>query len=393
MKIGFVLFDYFPFGGLERDCLRIASLCAEQGHEVTLFTRTWQGEQPAHLKVELLGRQGLTIPARNRNFMRRLAEILPQRELDGVAGFNRLPGLDVYYGADPCYAAALEGKPFWKRWLPRHRQYLAFERAVFQRGARTVILQIIPRDIPDYKKFYGTEDRFHVLPPNARRHGFSAADQPAARRRVREQNGWRADERIILFVGSDFQRKGLDRVIRALAALEPLLRNRAQLAVLGRDAPGRFARLATQLGIAERVHFLGGRHDVPDWMLAADVMAHPARSENTGSVLVEALSFGLPEIVTEVCGFARHIAEARAGRVLAEPFDQAALDRAMAEAFVPEGLASWRTNAWAYAATGAVFGGHERAAGIIIETLSRRRAEPRSPLQPANFSLTTNERG
>ena len=168
MKIGFVLFDYFPFGGLERDCFRIASICAEQGHEVTIFTRTWQGEQPAHMKVELLGRHGLTIPARNRHFARRLAEILEQRELDGVAGFNRLPGLDVYYGADPCYAAALEAKPFWKRWLPRYRQYLAFERAVFQRGGRTVILQYIPRDISLYKKLYGTEDRFHVLPPNAR---------------------------------------------------------------------------------------------------------------------------------------------------------------------------------------------------------------------------------
>jgi len=393
MKIGFVLFDYFPFGGLERDCFRIASLCAEQGHEVTFFTRTWQGEQPAHMKVELLGRHGLTIPARNRHFARQLAEILPRRELDGVAGFNKLPGLDVYYGADPCYAAALEGKPFWKRWLPRYRQYLQFERAVFQRGARTVILQYIPRDIPLYKKFYGTEDRFHVLPPNARRHGSSADDQPAARRRVREQNSWSADALIVLFVGSDFQRKGLDRVIHALAALEPALRTRARLAVLGRDEPGRFARLADRLGIAERVHFLGGRHDVPEWMLAADLMVHAARSENTGSVLVEALSLGLPEIVTEVCGYASHVAAARAGKVLPEPFDQAALDRALAESLAPDVLASWRANAWTYAATGVLFGCHERAAEIIIETLARRRAKPLATPQPARLNLTTDGHG
>jgi UDP-glucose:(heptosyl)LPS alpha-1,3-glucosyltransferase len=390
MNIGFVLFDYFPFGGLERDCFRIASLCAEQGHQVTIFTRTWQGEQPAHMKVEVLGRHGLTIPARNRHFVNRLAEILPQRGLDGVAGFNKLPGLDAYYGADPCYAAALEVKPFWKRWLPRYRQYLKFERAVFQQGARTVILQIVPRDIPIYKKFYGTEDRFHVLPPNARRHGFSAADQPTARRRVREHNGWSADERLVLFVGSDFQRKGLDRLILALAALEPALRDRAQLAVVGSDEPGRFARLAARLGIAKRVHFLGGRHDVPEWMLAADVLSHPARSENTGSVLVEALSFGLPELVTEVCGYASHVAAAQAGKVLPEPFDQAALDRALVEALATDVLASWRANAWAYAATGVLFGCHERAAEIIIETLSRRRAESRSTPQPGSFSLTTD---
>ena len=126
MKLGFILFDYFPFGGLERDCFRIASLCAEQGHDVTFFTRTWQGEQPSRMKVELFGRQGLTIPARNRRFVRDLADALPARALDGVIGFNKLPGLDVYYGADPCCAAALETKPFWNRWLPRYRQYVEF---------------------------------------------------------------------------------------------------------------------------------------------------------------------------------------------------------------------------------------------------------------------------
>jgi len=388
MKLGFVLFDYFPFGGLERDCLRIAELCAEAGHEIAFFTRTWQGEQPATMKVELFGRHGVTIPARNRHFVRQLADALPSRALDGVIGFNKLPGLDVYYGADPCYAAALEAKPFWTRWLPRCRQYVEYERAVFERRARTVILQYIPRDIPTYKKFYGTEDRFHVLPPNARRHAFTAADQPAARRRVREQNGWSGDDLLMLFVGSDFQRKGLDRVIRALAALEPALRGRTRLAVLGRSEAGRFARLAGDLSVGNRVHFLGGRHDVPDWMLASDVMTHPARSENTGSVLVEALSFGLPVLVTDVCGYAPHITTARAGRTFAEPFDQAEFNRALQESLASGVLANWRSNAWAYADTGAIFGCHERATEIILETIASRR---KSDLPRKNAENAKNE--
>ena len=390
MKLGFVLFDYFPFGGLQRDCLRIASLCAGQGHDVTFFTRTWQGDPPANMKVEQFGRHGLSIPARNRHFVRQLAEVLPRRALDGVIGFNKLPGLDVYYGADPCHAAALETKPFWNRWLPRGRQYLELERAVFAPGQRTVILLINPRDIPVYRKFYGTEDRFHVLPPNARRHAFTAVDPPAARRRVREQNGWSADDLLVLFVGSDFQRKGLDRVIRALAALDPALRGRARLAVLGSAKPGRFARLAHQLGVAHRVHFLGGRHDVPDWMLGADVLTHPARSENTGSVLVEALSFGLPVLVTDVCGYAQHIAASRAGKTFPEPFEQPAFDRALQEALGSGVLSTWRDHAWAYAATGAIFGCHERAAEVILETIGRRRGGENRPVNPF---LTTDAHG
>ena len=49
MKLGFLLFDYFPYGGLQRDCLKVAGVCAGRGHEVTIFTRTWQGEKPERL--------------------------------------------------------------------------------------------------------------------------------------------------------------------------------------------------------------------------------------------------------------------------------------------------------------------------------------------------------
>jgi UDP-glucose:(heptosyl)LPS alpha-1,3-glucosyltransferase len=44
MNLAFVLFDYFAFGGLQRDCLKIAASCARRGHAITIFTRTWQGK-------------------------------------------------------------------------------------------------------------------------------------------------------------------------------------------------------------------------------------------------------------------------------------------------------------------------------------------------------------
>ena len=124
MKLGFLLFDYFPFGGLQRDCLKIALLCAARGHDVTIFTRTWQGEQPPEIRIELFGRQGASNVARNRAWLKLLADTLPQRGLDGVIGFNKLPGLDVYYGSDPCYAAKVQRlKSSLYKWLPRYRHF------------------------------------------------------------------------------------------------------------------------------------------------------------------------------------------------------------------------------------------------------------------------------
>ena len=54
MKMAFVLFEYFPFGGLQRDMLAIAQAAETRGHQVTIFTRDWDGDKPDAISVRLL---------------------------------------------------------------------------------------------------------------------------------------------------------------------------------------------------------------------------------------------------------------------------------------------------------------------------------------------------
>src|SRR5687768_15013921 len=70
MKLGFVLFEYFPFGGLQRDCRKIAELCAARGHAVTIFTHAWKDEQPTTVKIELLSRRDWTNVRHNHTFLK-----------------------------------------------------------------------------------------------------------------------------------------------------------------------------------------------------------------------------------------------------------------------------------------------------------------------------------
>jgi UDP-glucose:(heptosyl)LPS alpha-1,3-glucosyltransferase len=376
MKLGFLLFDYFPFGGLQRDCLKVATVCAGRGHEVTFLTRTWQGDRPEGIQIELFGRSGLSNVARNRAWLKQLASDLPRRGLDGVIGFNKLPGLDVYYGSDPCYVAKTERlKPKWYRWLPRFRHFSELERSAFAAGKPTQILLLTPHEIPLYQKIYGTEaTRFHVLPPGITCREFSEEKRAAARTRLRSEQGWTADEQLLLLVGSGFRVKGLDRAIHALASLPETLRAKTRLVVIGQNRPDEFAALARKLGVGERVHFLGGRLDVPDWMLAADLYFHPARSESAGMVLLEAMTAGLPVLTTDTCGYAFHVTNAGAGRVLASPFDQEACNRALAEMLTSKNSAQWRANGLAYAAREDLYSCHERAADIIEETIREKLA-------------------
>ena len=44
MKVALCLFKYFPYGGLQRDFLRIAKELKARGHEIRVYVQSWQGE-------------------------------------------------------------------------------------------------------------------------------------------------------------------------------------------------------------------------------------------------------------------------------------------------------------------------------------------------------------
>ena len=46
MKLAFCLYKYFPFGGLQRDFLRIALACQARGHTIRVYTLDWEGDVP-----------------------------------------------------------------------------------------------------------------------------------------------------------------------------------------------------------------------------------------------------------------------------------------------------------------------------------------------------------
>jgi UDP-glucose:(heptosyl)LPS alpha-1,3-glucosyltransferase len=378
MRLSFLLFDYFPYGGLQRDCLKIANLCAVRGHAVTILTRTWQGERPDRVEVELFGRRGISNVSRNRNWLRQLAATLPRRGSDGLIGFNKLPGLDVYYGSDPCYVAKTARlKPFWYRWLPRYQHFCGLERAVFAHGQTTRILLLTPHEIPAYQDHYQTEvERFHVLPPGVPRLKHSDASRAAARQRLRTELGCAADELLLLIVGSGFRVKGLDRAIKALATLPAGVRDHTRLVVIGQGRPGEFAWLARWLGVAGRVHFLGGRTDVPDWLLAADLLLHPAYSESAGMTLLEALTAGLPVLTTDTCGYAPHVERAGAGLVVKSPFAQNELNGALQRMLSSSSASPWRDNGLRYAANEDLYSCHEKAVQIIESVIRNKQDRP-----------------
>jgi UDP-glucose:(heptosyl)LPS alpha-1,3-glucosyltransferase len=177
---------------------------------------------------------------------------------------------------------------------------------------------------------------------------------------------------MILMVGSGFRTKGLDRAIRALAHLPEGLRQTARLWIVGQDEPRAFERLASRLKVLDKIRFLGGRPDVPEFLLGADVLIHPAYRENTGTVLLEAMVSGLPVVTTAVCGYAPYVREHNMGEVLAEPFSQPALDEALLKQLSGPSRGILLERGRAFAEHADIFSMPERAVETLEEVATRR---------------------
>lgn len=382
MKIAFCLFKYFPFGGLQSDFLRIARECVRRGHQIDVYTMQWEGEREAGLNVHLIPVTGWQNHTRICSYVAQLQPLLKSKQYDLVVGFNKMPGLDIYYAADVCYQSRKYSK--FANWLlqmlPRYRQLFAYEKAVFDSSAKTKILLISPTQQQAYSQFYQTPaERFHLLPPGIKRDRAATDNAVMIRAETRRMLGLSDDMQMLLMVGSGFKTKGVDRSIKALAALPNTLRQQCRLFVIGQGDSSYYQRLACKQNVAEQVIFLGGRSDVPAFLLAADLLLHPARHENTGTVLLEALAAGLPVLTVDVCGYAHYVTAAHAGCVVASPFNQTRFNQALVDSTQATEKNNWRTNALRFAKQADIYSMPEKAVDYIDNVAASEFASYFSP--------------
>lgn len=371
VKVSFVLYDYFPFGGLQEDCLLTARAMQARGHTVEVVTRTWKGEMPDDLTIHLMGRKGSTNTARNVHFFAGLKQYFADNPRDAVVAFNRIPECDFYFSADPCYLEKVKAKPFWYFWTARHRHYRDCEAALFKSPTKPQIYTLTEREIDTYCQYYETpRERFHLLPPGVARVTRTEDEKQEIRRSLREELGTPQQAPVALFVGSDYKRKGLIRnleVVRTMKdAGQPI-----ELWVLGSDDPKPYEAFAQAHALS--VKFLGGRADADRFFDAADCLLHPAHSESAGKVLLEALTHGLPVIVTEVCGYAKQVGESGGGIVVPEPFEKEGFYRAVKQLIEDRDYRlELSTQAESYAATQNIYDCADSFAAAIGDLIVNR---------------------
>ncbi|WP_331352845.1 lipopolysaccharide core heptose(I) kinase RfaP [Cellvibrio sp. UBA7671] len=376
MKLAFAIFRYFPFGGLQRDMLAIAQAAQASGHQVSIFCSDWQGEKIPGINVIEIKGSGFFNVAGVKHFVDAFQQHFHRNQFDLLVGFNKMPGLDVYFAGDSCFAHKAYRERNWLyRLAPRSRLYLAYEKAVFADTSETQILSLVASEQKQFVRYYATQpERFHALPPGISTAHLACNNPGAARVALCDELGLSSDTKIILCLGSGYKTKAVDISINTFAALTKIIADKVALVIVGKDDPHSYRQLAAQAGIEQHIFFLGPRSPVGDLLHSADALLHPARKELAGNVILEAMLCGVPVVASDHCGYAHYVADQKMGELIPADASPIAIAQLLATTLAVD-VDLWRKRAALFAQTSDVF---SRSA-IAVAALERIAAAKENP--------------
>ncbi len=311
MKIALVHKRLDLSGGTEKDLFQTAVGLRDLGHDVHLFCSEFAVDPPENVTVHRVGVFPLGRTLRLWSFAWLAPRLIEKfKGWDMVVSFGRLVRQDVLRSGGGTHRGFLErfgteggwARRLWQWISVYHRSLLILEGRQFgNKGCRSIIAVSaeVRRDIIAH--YAVAPDKIHVLYNGVDSQRFHPARRGEARDLVR--NLWKIplDAPLVLFVGSGFRRKGLDRL---LSAWKSSGLDRVFLLVVGADA-----RLDRYQDWAEavapgRIIFAGRQENVENYYAAADLVALPALQEAFGNVVLEALASGLPVLVSREVGAA-----------------------------------------------------------------------------------------
>jgi UDP-glucose:(heptosyl)LPS alpha-1,3-glucosyltransferase len=297
-RIAIVIPKYGLVGGGERFAAEVTERLARTGrYEFHVFANRWQataGSPVIFHKVPMVRFPRSLRPA---GFAWLAKHLIARAGCDLVHSHDRIFHADVI---------SVHGIPHsaWVRDIRRKRPSL-FDRAVIavenrmlQNGQHSVFLPVSTSALASFRREFPTlPGRWQVLPPGVDAARFSAPDRASCRREIRQQFGISETDFLLLFVGMNFEVKGLEAIITALAKAGSGFR----LLVVGRGNERKYAELARSLGVA--VTFAGTQlTGIERYYRAADAFIMLSAFDSFGMVVLEAMAAGLPVIVSPNVG-------------------------------------------------------------------------------------------
>lgn len=333
-RLAIIRRSYRSDGGAERIITRIIEGFRQDDSsslDVSVITQSWRGEaNGAH--VITVPKRGFTRTRKFKFFNDSVTAVLGQSNFDLVQSHERVPGCQIYRAGDGVhqkwlairdeYSKSALQKWFWRK-SPFHSAIISAEKELFEHSKlKKVICNSIKikQDILDYYPQVDA-DKLIVIYNGIDLEEFCPASDKH-RAELRYKLGYKDDDRLLVFVGSGFERKGLALLLEALPEVPQW-----QLIVVGKDKnQKKYESMCERLGILERVRFLGMQGDVRPFYLISDLLVHPAYYDPAPNVVLEAMACGCAVVLSENCGNAEWVSHGQNGFVTKPGSSQALVE-------------------------------------------------------------------
>ena len=262
------------------------------------------------------------------------------------------------------------------RWMkvlssPRLLSYLALERARYRANSQCVVVSpwlgaALQSSFPKLLNPLAQITPVCVFDPRR--------VQDAEKQIARKELGLPLQAKCLLFVGNDMRKKGLPQVFKVLSQLPATV----VLVVAGASKQiGAMRALCAAQGLDQRVFFLGAVDAMEIAYTAADCLIHPTLEDSYAMVVLEAMAFALPVVVSgpAFCGISSELTEGVDALMLQDPLDVGAMrgtvQRVLEDPQLAAGLAD-KALMFASARNASRFA--EQHKTVYLEQLARRRS-------------------
>jgi UDP-glucose:(heptosyl)LPS alpha-1,3-glucosyltransferase len=328
VKVALVRKDFSPKGGGgERYAVELARALRDLGHEVHVFAHRYQplkglSFHPVSVPLKPFGLQ-------NWIFAQNVRLALSKNGFDIINGLSQIYPQDIYRLGDGIHKHWLSARRptsfsyLYDKVSPRHRLLLHLEKKIFSpENYKRIIANSelckqhaihyykVPSQLVDV--IYCGVD-FAIFNSSVRNEGAH----------LRTSLGIGEEAIVVLFVGTNYARKGLETLLHAISRLK--CREKYRLLVVGKGNIPRYQRLSQRLGLQEITIFCGFQEQMPPFYGAADIFVLPSYYDPFGNVCLEAMACGLPVITTRETGVSELMAHGKSGFILDHAQDTFAL--------------------------------------------------------------------
>lgn len=159
------------------------------------------------------------------------------------------------------------------------------------------------------------EEKIRVVYSGVNCDEFSPENRKKYSKEIREIHGISDDEKIILFQGNPFDRKGLEYAIRAL----PFIQKDRKLLIVGNDDIRPCMKIAKKLGVGKRIIHVAFTNEMKKYFAAADAFVLPSLYDTFALVVLEAMASGCGVAVSKYAGASELIKDGKEGFILEDP--------------------------------------------------------------------------